>query len=293
MKTYYYPGCTLPNNAKDFDTSARACCNILGIEISEMEKWVCCGSAFKLDRENVMQHLGSIRNLVEVHGNGGRLMTLCVFCYNSLKRANYLFKADPDKHDVINEFLESDYDGQVKILHLLEILKNEVGYDALKEKVKRPLADLKVAPFYGCLLLRPMEEIGFEDPENPSVFEDLFAALGSEVVQYPFRLECCGSYLSMKNPDHTRNCVSRILESAVSSGANAIVSSCPMCNFNFEFFGGDLIAKNKIHVFYFTELLALALGAEPGLCGFKQHQTNVSKFLTEGAPAQQVNGTTR
>ena len=281
MKTYYYPGCTLPEKAKDFDVSARASCEILGIELLEMEKWVCCGSAFKLDRENVMQHLAPIRNLVEVHRNGGRVMTLCEFCYNSLKRANHLFNADPDKHGVINEFLEYEYDGKVEVVHLLEILKNETGFERLAKEVKRPLSDFKVAPFYGCLLLRPWSEIGFEDPENPTVLEDLFSSLGAEVIEYPHRLECCGSYLSMKNPGHTRTCVSNILGSAMSSGANAIVTTCPMCNFNLEFFGGNAIDRNEIHVFYFTELLALALGAEPERCGFSQHNTDVSRFLTE------------
>jgi len=288
MKTYYYPGCTLPDKARDFDVSARTSCDLLDIPITDMDKWVCCGSAFRLDRENIMQHLAPIRNLVEVHKNDGRLMTLCEFCYNSLKRANHLFCAEADKHRVINEFLESDYDGSVEVVHLLEILKNEVTFDGLKEKVQRPLADVKVAPFYGCLLLRPQDEIGFEDPESPSVLENLHRALGAEAVDYPFRLECCGSYLSIKNPGHTEHCVHRILESAVSCGANAIVSTCPMCNFNFEFFGGDFIENNKIHVFYFTELLAFALGADLDSCGLEQHQTNVAEFLTKTVMAESL-----
>jgi heterodisulfide reductase subunit B len=279
MKTYYYPGCTLPDKARDFDTSARTSCELLGIELSEMERWVCCGSAFKLDRTNVMQHLAPIRNLAEVHKDGGRVMTLCVFCYNSLKRANHAFCEEPDKHETINEFMESEYDGSVEILHLLEILKNEVGFEALRDKVKRPLTGLRVAPFYGCLLLRPMDEIGFEDPENPSVLEDFLAAVGAEVVDYPRRLECCGSYLSLKDQDLTRKTVEKILASAVESGANAIVTSCPMCNFNFEFFGGELTARDRIHVFYFTELLALALGADLELCGLEQHQTDVGELV--------------
>ncbi len=281
MRTFYYPGCTLPDKARDFDTSARAACELLGIELDEMERWVCCGSAFKLDRTNVMQHLAPIRNLAEVHKEGGRLMTLCVFCYNSLKRANYAFLEAPDRHDVVNDFIDSDYDGKVQVVHLLEMLKDEVSFEAIAEKVKRPLTGLKVAVFYGCLLLRPQEEIGFEDPENPSVLERLFEALGAEVVPYPHRLECCGSYLSLKDPEHTTSCVTSILEAAVAGGANAIVTSCPMCNFNFEFFGGDLVSRNQIHTFYFTELLALALGADRELCGLKQHETDVDELLAD------------
>jgi len=237
MKTYYYPGCTLPNKALDFDRSARACCRILGLELAEMEDWVCCGSSFKLDKENVMQHLAPIRNLVQVHENGGRLMTLCVFCYNTLKRANYMFKQDADKHDVINEFLESDYDGNVQVVHLLEILRDEIGFETLKERIVKPLSGLRIAPFYGCLLLRPHEEIGLDNPENPTIFEDFIRAMGAEAIPYPHRLECCGSYLSIKNGEHTANCVERILESAVKAEANAMVTSCPMCNFNFEHLG--------------------------------------------------------
>jgi heterodisulfide reductase subunit B len=281
MRTFYYPGCTLPDKARDFDTSARTTCDLLGIELEEMERWVCCGSAFKLDRTNVMQHLAPIRNLAEVHKEGGRLMTLCVFCYNSLKRANYAFNAASDRQEILNDFIESDYDGKVQVVHLLEMLKDDVSFEALAEQVKRPLTGLKVAVFYGCLLMRPFKEVGFEDPENPSVLERLFEALGAEVVPYPHHLECCGSYLSLKDPEHTTTCVTKILGSAVAEGANAIVTSCPMCNFNFEFFGGDLVSRNQIHTFYFTELLALALGADKELCGLEQHETDVDGFLQD------------
>jgi heterodisulfide reductase subunit B len=111
------------------------------------------------------------------------------------------------------------------------------------------------------------------------VIEEFLDAVGAEIVEYPHRLECCGSYLSLKDEDLTRTTVERILASAVESGANAIVTSCPMCNFNFEFFGGELIARDEIHVFYFTELLALALGADPELCGLEQHQTGVGELV--------------
>ncbi len=151
-------------------------------------------------------------------------MTLCVFCYNSLKRANYQFQQAEDKRKIINDFLESDYDGKVEVLHFLEILKKEIGFEAIKKKVKRNLDGIKVATFYGCLLLRPRKEISLDDPESPTIFEDLFATTGAEIIEYPFRLDCCGSYVSVREPDLTRSCVAKILESAVRAGANAMVT---------------------------------------------------------------------
>lgn len=278
MTTSYYPGCTLPQKARDFDVSARTCCRLLDIELAEMEKWVCCGSAFKLDRQNVMQHLAPIRNLIGAREKGDRLMTLCAFCYNSLKRANCLVRNDPDKLAIVTEFLDKPYDGQLRVLHLLEILRDEVTFDAIRAKITRPLSGLKVAAYYGCLLLRPKDEVAFDSPEDPSVLEDLFAAAGAQPVSYNQRTECCGSYLSLKDPAHTSRCVERVLSSARTAGANVIVTTCPMCNFNFEYYGAPA-GGDDLHVVYFTELLAFALGAEPAQCGLDQHTTDVRGFL--------------
>jgi heterodisulfide reductase subunit B len=286
VTTCYYPGCTLPQKARDFDVSARTCCGLLGVPLVEMEKWVCCGSAWKLDTENVMRNLAPVQVLLEARKSADRLMTLCVFCYNSLRRANHLLRGDAKKRAVVAAYLEKEYDGRLEVHHLLQILRDEVTFDAVRRKVRRPLGGVRAAPFYGCLLLRPHEEVGFDSAENPTVFEDLLEAVGASVVRFPHRLECCGSYLSLRDPAHTEWCARRILDSAAAAGANAIVTSCPMCNFNFEFYGRP---GEGLHVFYFTEILALALGAELDLCGLSQHATDVRAFL-EGVLAGEKAG---
>lgn len=280
MITSYYPGCSLPEKARDLDISARTCCARLGVGLTEMEKWVCCGSAFKLDRENVMQHLAPVQNLIDARRNGERLMTLCVFCYNALKRANFLIRNDPDKRKIVTDYLEKEYDGKLKVLHLLEILRDEVTFDRIRREVKRPLGGVKAAAYYGCLLLRPEEEVAFDSPEDPTVLEDLLTAIGAQPIAYEQRLECCGSYLSLTDPDHTARCVEKVLASAHEAGANTIVTSCPMCNFNFEYYGAQRHGED-LHVVYFTELLAFALGAEADRCGLQQHPTDVRGFLAE------------
>jgi heterodisulfide reductase subunit B len=196
-------------------------------------------------------------------------------CYHTLKRANKLVKEDKEKLDKLNNLMYREdvkYNGEVEVLHLLEILKNEVGFDQVSKKVNMTLKGLKVAPYYGCLLLRP-PEVGLDDPESPTILRDFLESVGAEVIDYPYETECCGSYHTVVNINLVVERAYDILSSAISQKAEAIVLSCPLCGFNLDNRQKEIKEKfsdfTSIPVFYFTQLLALSLGLGEKVCRFE------------------------
>jgi heterodisulfide reductase subunit B len=175
-------------------------------------------------------------------------------------------KADPDSLEVLNNFMdreEIEYEGDVQVFHLLEFLKSEITFESLAEKVVKPLKKLKIASYYGCLLVRP-KEIGFDDMENPTILEDLMTVLGADSVDFPFKTECCGAYQTVDRPDIVAERTLQILSSAQNQGAEVVVVSCPLCAFNLDQRqkkAAELFPEFKnIPVLYFTQPLAIALG---------------------------------
>ncbi len=278
MKIPYYPGCTLKSTAKPFEDTTREVSHALGIELIELPKWNCCGTVYSLAGDDLMHHLAPIRNLIQVQGMGfDRVTTLCSMCYNTLTQANLLVKNDPEKLEKINSFMdrEKDYEGNVTIVHYLTLLK-EIGFENIP--VKNPLKGLTVAPYYGCLLLRP-EEIAIDNPEKPTIMAELLTALGAEVVDHPYKLECCGSYHTVNHKDVVCEKTFSILDSARKRGAEAVVVSCPLCEFNLDYRQKDLeIELAPMPIIYFTQLVAVALGLHSTL-GFDQNYVNPEPLL--------------
>lgn len=270
MKLSYYPGCTLKTKARNLEQSAIAAMAALGVELVELPRWNCCGAVYTFAEDDLVHHLAPIRNLIRVKEQGqDKVVTLCDFCYNTLRRANLVVQKDPVKRDTLNTFMEEeiDYDGKVEVLHLVQVLRDLVGWKTVAEKVKMPLKGLRVAPYYGCTLLRP-REIAVDNVERPTFLHDLVRAVGAEAVNFPFSTECCGGFQAVGNPDYVLQCTQNILASAARAKADAIVVSCPLCNYNLGRRQDELIARladfSEIPVLYFTELLALALGLEVG-----------------------------
>lgn len=257
MKICYYPGCTLKTKAKDLDKKARACAAILGVEMEEIENWQCCGAVYPTARDEIATKLSAVRTLEYARNHGGKVLTLCSACHNVLKRVNADMKNDENVRTKANNYsaFETPYEGETEVIHYIEMLKNIVGFDAIKQKVVKPL-DRKIGAYYGCLLLRPSKEMAFDNPENPTVIEELISALGGTPVKYPMRNECCGAYVSLKNPEITEKRREAIAKNAVSAGVNEIVTACPLCLYNLQ------NNKEGVTVKYFTELLAEALGVE-------------------------------
>lgn len=262
MKVSYFPGCTLRNKAKDLDTYARKCAEILGIEMIEPEDWQCCGGVFVTSKDEIATKLSSVRALREARDAGMPLVTVCSACHNVIKQTNYAMSNDADFANHVNLYLAQDdngktaYNGETEVIHYLELLRDKVGFDVIKSKVVKPLTGRKIAAYYGCLLLRPGKVMAFDDVENPSIMEDFIKALGAEPVLYPRRNECCGGYVALEDPESAKKKSNAVSASAASHGAEEIVTACPLCRYNLIKNGSELPVK------YITELLAEALGVK-------------------------------
>jgi len=291
MKIPYYPGCTLNTNAKDLEECAVYSAKALGFSMEEMKDWNCCGASLPLTTNSAMGYAGPTNVLLGGKEEGAKegmedkLVTLCAVCYNVLKRTNYAFSQDKDKLSTINSLLDKDYKGDTNVVHYLEVLRDDIGYDVLKEKVSRELKGLKVAPYYGCFLLRPHKEVGLDDPYAPTIFEGLLKALGCEVVDFSHKGECCGSYSAMSNPEGAAECSYSVIDAAAAAGADIIATTCPLCQYNLD---GKQDAMKKKHgdmkempVVYFTQLLSMALGMDLKKISFKSNSVNPLPLLKE------------
>lgn len=293
MKMAYYPGCTLKTAAKNFEDSAIASADVLGIEFVELERWNCCGTVHALAKDDVMHHLAPIRNLLRIEEmntaglvDDKKMVTLCAMCYNTLKRSNQVFNLDNDKKKKIHDIMdkeESLYHGTVDVVHFLEVLKR-IGWDKVKERVKKPLVGLKIAPYYGCLLLRP-RGVGIDNSDNPTIMEDLLKALGAEVVDIAYKQKCCGSYNTVYMKKVVADLSHKVLKQAQQAGANMIVTACPLCEYNLGPRQSEIekhyLGFDSIPVVYFTQLMALAFGQNSETAAFNDNKPDPRPLLIE------------
>ena len=258
MKVSYFPGCTLKNKAKDLDLYSYKCAEALGVTLEEIENWQCCGGVFTTARNEVATKLSSVRALKYANDKEQPLVTVCSACHNVIKQTNYTMQNDKEFADKVNRYMapEAPYAGETQVYHYLELLRDVVGFDTLKEKVVNSLKGKKIAAYYGCLLLRPSSVMQMDDPENPAIMEDFIRALGAEAIVYARRNECCGGYIAMESPEMAKKNSNSIIQNAKAAGAEMIITACPLCKYNLVKNGAD------IPVVYFTELLAEALGVK-------------------------------
>lgn len=257
MKVSYFPGCTLKNKAVDLDNYARKSAEVLGVTLEEIENWQCCGGVFTTSRDEVATKLSSVRALKAAQEKGQPLVTVCSACHNVIKQTNHAMQTDKEFADKANRYLaETPYNGETEVYHYLEMLRDLVGFDKIKSAVKHPLKGVKIAPYYGCLLLRPNAVMQMDDPENPQIMEDFIRAIGAVPVTYAMRNECCGGYVSVESPELAKKKSNAVSDNAKANGAEMIVTACPLCRYNLVKNGSEL------PVVYFTELLAEALGVK-------------------------------
>jgi heterodisulfide reductase subunit B len=259
MKYSYFPGCTLKTKAVELDAAARAAAEVLGVTMEELPEWQCCGAVYPMARDEIATRLSSVRALIGARDAGTPLLTLCSACHHVIKRVNSDMRTDDDMRWKVNNYVEPEtpYGGETKVVHYLEMLRDEVGFDKVREKTISPFSGKKIAAYYGCMLLRPSAVMQFDNPENPSIMEDFIAAIGAEPVRYPYRNECCGGYVALEDKPLAHNMASKVMKSAVSHGADSIITACPLCMYN--------LAQNgtgELPVHYFTEFLAEALGVK-------------------------------
>lgn len=258
----YYPGCTLSTKAKALDSAARRCAELLGFPLVELPEWQCCGAVYPVAEYAAAERLGAVRALAAARDRGGVLVTLCSACHHVLKRVNHDMAASEMVNTLVNNYLalEQPYHGETKVVHFLELLRDQIGFARLAQLVRNPLKGRRIGAYYGCMLLRPGAIMALDDPECPRVLEDFIKALGAEPVLYDMRNECCAGYMAVTDAKLCREMVGGIVADAKAQGAEQLVTACPLCAYNLVAnAGGD-----KLPVTYFTELLAEALGVAEG-----------------------------
>jgi succinate dehydrogenase / fumarate reductase, cytochrome b subunit len=291
VKLAYYPGCVAKESGRELDMATRWVCRALGIELVDFPKFSCCGSGFVDEANEVLNVAINARNIAIAEAAGLDLMTVCSTCQGMLTLAK-LRMGDPAVRSKVDGALRPigiDYRGTSKVTHLLRVLVEDVGLDALRAKVRRPLAGLKVGAFYGCHLLRPADEMRWESPEEPHAFEDLLAALGAEPVLYRGRVLCCGFPIQFVKAETAGRIAGRQILDAKQHGADAMATPCPLCHLSLDAYQGPaekLVGQPlDMPVFHLPQLVGLALGATPEEMGLGRHLVPTDAALAKVAAA--------
>ena len=242
------------------DIWGRASAEALGFSLEELPQWQCCGAVYPMAKDEIATRLSSVRALMAAKEAGQDLVTLCSACHHVIKRVNRDMQTDETIRDRVSRYLglETPYEGSTNVLHYLEVLRDRIGFEELAKKVVKPLTGRKIGAYYGCMLLRPANEMAFDDPENPRILEDFIRAIGAEPVMYSQRNECCGGYMALEDKPAAQARVDAIVKSAMDAGAEMIITACPLCMYNLD----ANATGHKLPVKYFTELLYQALGLD-------------------------------
>ena len=284
MKASYYPGCTLKTKAKNLEEAAVASMAALGVEFQELPRWNCCGAVHSLADDDLIHHVAPVRDLIRAMEQGSdQVVTLCSMCYNTLARSNLLMRNDEVKRKTINDFMseEMPYKGEVEVVHFLNFLRDSIGWENLRGKIKAPLSGMKIASYYGCTLVRP-KNVAIE-PADGKIMKEFVEALGATPVEFAASTVCCGSYQILAHPEAALEVIARIIENASAAGADALILSCPLCEYNLAKKQEELLQNKKISkklpVYYFTQLLAIALGLGPETYRLDLNEASSVEFL--------------
>jgi heterodisulfide reductase subunit B2 len=264
VKYAFFPGCSLESTAWDYDWSTRAVCRALGIELTDIPDWACCGSTPAHASSESLALALPVLNLQKAESLHLPVMTACASCYARLRTANHKVRSETEDRLRAQRLTGKVYNGDVAVHHVLDVLVNHFGLDKVRAKVVRPLEGLRVACYYGCLLSRPPKIVAFDNPEHPICMEDLVAAAGAEPVAWPFATECCGASLSMTRTDVVNRLGHKLLSMARQAGAECIAVACPLCQMNLDMRQADAVKAHgeipQTPVLYITQILGLALG---------------------------------
>ena len=277
MRIAYYPGCVAQESGKELDLATRWVARALGIELVEFPSFSCCGSGFVDEANETLNVAINARNLAIAERAGLDLMTICSTCQGMLTLANLKLEEPAIRARVDGALkpLGIDYRGSVKVKHLLRVLTEDIGLDAIRAKVRRPLAGLKVGAFYGCHLLRPTDEMNWEDGEEPHAFEDLLAAVGAEPVYYRGRVMCCGFPIQFVKSETASRIAGRQILDARAHGADAMATPCPLCHISLDAYQNQaekaVNQRLDMPVFHLPQVVGLALGASPEELGLPRH----------------------
>ncbi len=275
MRYAYYPGCSLEATGKPYEKSVSLVAKALGIELVELEDWNCCGATAYMSVNEVLSFSLSARNLCQAKKTGDTLVTPCSACYTNLRKTEtYLVQFPEMKKKVDQALAEANlsYDGGVVTKHFLQVIMEDIGIDKIKSRVKHPLPNLKVAPYYGCQIARPY---GIEeDSDNPMMLDNLLSALGATPTYYPMKTMCCGGSLMGTREDVALRLCRNLLLCAQQGAAQCIAVTCPLCQLNLDAYQAKI---NKIYgtnfnlpIVYFTQLMGIAFGIDSDDLGLNQ-----------------------
>ena len=264
MKYAYYPGCSAESTARDQYMSVGQVARALGIDLVELKGWTCCGSTPAHQTSKTLAIALPAANLLMAQKLDLDMVVFCASCYNRMKVANHEIQNNASIRQKVAKYLGEDYDGKVRVRHFVEVLINDIGIQKLQKHFTHTLDGLKVASYYGCLLVRPLEVTGFDDPENPTLMDQLVKSMGGESIDWPHKVACCGGGFAISRTDIVVELSNSILDMAKSSGAQCITVACPMCQINLDMRQGDISKMKKttyeMPVVYITQLLGLCLG---------------------------------
>ncbi len=285
LKYAYYPGCSLDATGIEYNMSAKAVAKHLGVQLEEIDDWNCCGASAAHYTSHLLSIALPARTLALAEKQELDVAVPCAACFNRMKAAVVEVRESEETKRKVNEVIGMEYNAKYDVKNLLDVLVNDVGLERIKEAVTRPLTGLKVASYYGCLLVRPPKLVAFDDPENPMTMDNLVEALGGEPVDWSYKVECCGASHSTSKPDVGMPMIKNILNNAKLNGANCILTACPLCFINLDMRqkqAGQLANTDfDLPVFYFTQLMGLAIGYSAKEMALEKHFVNPMKLLEE------------
>jgi len=283
MEYAYYPGCAADSTARDQHSSSLAVAGALGIGLTEIKGWSCCGATPAHQTDRILAASLPASNLILAREMELDMVVNCAACYNRLKTANHEISNHPEIRKKVADAIGSDYDGSVTVRHFIEVLLEDLGLDKLRDALKLSLNGLKVASYYGCLLVRPPEITRFDDPENPTSMDHLVTAMGGESLDWPHKVECCGGGLALTRTDVVVNLTDSIIGMARDADADCIAVACPMCQVNLDLRQSDIEKekgrKHDMPVLYITQLLGLCLGISQKIIGLNKLMISPSSVV--------------
>jgi heterodisulfide reductase subunit B len=273
MKEYaYFPGCSLEKMAASYHMSAMETTRKLGIKLREIEDWNCCGATTYFYIDELLAYTLCARNLAIAEKTGLDVVAPCSACYKNMYFTAAHLKKDADLAEHVNFALEEDnlhFSGNIKVKHLIEVFSQDVDSQELKSKTTKPLTGIRVAPYYGCQIVRPQKEK--ENVEQPQFFEEMLSAIGATPVNFPLKMRCCGGSLILSSRSAALSMVRNLLQCAVDSQATVIATACPMCQVNLECYqqqvNQEFGTNFSMPILYFTQLVGLAMGIQPKKLG--------------------------
>lgn len=282
----YFPGCSLHKGSRNFDESVDKLFAKLNIGLTEIDDWNCCGATSGHFTDDDLALALSARNLALAEDQGHHtVFAPCAACYNRLLASNKIMGEKKEAWAQANDIMAPlSYQGSVTVRNLLDVLMNEAGPLKLAQMCEVPLKGIRAAAYYGCLLVRSPGIDYFEDRENPTSMEKLLEAVGAETVDWPVKTECCGASLAATEEEITNPWNARLIDFAKKTGANCIVTGCPLCQTNLDMFQWRQSKKGEpadMPIFFLSELTALALGASIGKREWRKHFIRPDRLLVD------------